>query len=185
MIPTPRFPPPGPLRNRVPRVLRYYQDAVTPRRPSRFTSFPSFRDTTAAHGLHFAPDATVCVRCAEPGACSPGDSVPGSCTWRHQGLPSSRGAFLVRLLMFPRPRPDVWLRPFVKHTCCPRSFNYEGSDDSTIEAQLHGFRTRCLRFVVQVTRTPRKTRYRLLVRLCRTGLPPEKAPLKGFILNCP
>jgi hypothetical protein len=70
-----------------------------------------------------------------------------------------------------------------RHPCCPRSFNDEGSDDSTVEAQLHGFRTRCLRFVVQVTHTPRKTRSRLLVRLYRTGLPPAKAPLKGFRLN--
>jgi hypothetical protein len=69
------------------------------------------------------------------------------------------------------------------HTCCPRSFNYEGSDDSTIEAQLHGFQTRYLRFVVQVARTPRKTRSRLLVRLCRTGFSPVEAPLKGFNLN--
>jgi hypothetical protein len=30
MIPTPRFPPPGPLRWCVPRLRRYYQDAVTP-----------------------------------------------------------------------------------------------------------------------------------------------------------
>ena len=85
--------------------------------------------------------------------------------------------------MFTRPRPDVLLRPFVRCTFCPRSFNYEGSNDSTIEAQLHGFRTRCLRFVVQVARTPRKTRSRLLVRLYRTGVTPVKAPLKGFILN--
>ena len=46
-------------------------------------------------------------------------------------------------------RTDVSDR-FAKHPCCPRSFNREGSDDSTIEAQLHGFRTRCLRFVVLV-----------------------------------
>ncbi len=73
--------------------------------------------------------------------------------------------------------------PFVRRPCCPRSFNYEDSDDGTIEAQWHGFRTCYLRFVVQVTRTPRKTRSRLLVKLCRTGLSPVKAPLKGFNLN--
>ena len=71
----------------------------------------------------------------------------------------------------------------MKRPYCPRSFNDEGSDDSTIEAQLHGFQTCCLRFVVQVTHTPRKTRSRLLVRLYRTGFSPAKAPLKGFSLN--
>lgn len=72
---------------------------------------------------------------------------------------------------------------FVRRLCYPRSFNDEGSDNSTIEALWHGFRTRCLRFVVQVTRTPRKTRSRLLVKLCRTGFSPAKAPMKGFNLN--
>ena len=71
----------------------------------------------------------------------------------------------------------------MKRPCCPRSFNYGGSDNSTIEAQLHGFRTRYLRFAVQVTHAPRKTRSRLLVKLCRTGISPVEAPTKGFILN--
>ena len=44
---------------------------------------------------------------------------------------------------------------------------------------------RCLRLAVQVTHTPRKTRFRLLVRLCRTGLSPAKAPLKGFSYQLP
>jgi hypothetical protein len=38
-------------------------------------------------------------------------------------------------------------------------------------------------FVVLVTHTPRKTRSRLLVKLCRTGFSPVEAPLKGFYLN--
>jgi len=112
-------------------------------------------------------------------------SNPGFCAWRHQGLPSSRGTSFVRLLMFTRPRPDERLWPLSRRPCCPRSFNDEGSSDSTVEAQLHGFRTRCLRLVVQVTHTPRKTRFRLLVRLCRTGLSPAKAPLKGFSYQLP
>ncbi len=36
---------------------------------------------------------------------------------------------------------------------------------------------------VQVTHALRKTRSRLPVKLCRTGLSPAKAPLKGFSLN--
>lgn len=34
-----------------------------------------------------------------------------------------------------------------------------------------------------VTHAPRKTRSRLAVKLCRRGLSPAKAPLKGFSLN--
>ena len=78
LIPTSRFPPPGPLRLCVPRLQRYYQGAMTPWSPSRFTSFPSIGDTIAAHDLDFALEAIVCVPCIEPGTCSPGNSVPGS-----------------------------------------------------------------------------------------------------------
>ena len=78
LIPTSRFPPPGPLRLCVPRLQRYYQDAMTPWSPSRFTSFPSIGDTIAAHDLDFALEAIVCVPCIEPGTCSPGNSVLGS-----------------------------------------------------------------------------------------------------------
>lgn len=108
---------------------------------------------------------------------------PGIMHVETPGFRSFRGASFVRLPMFTRPRPDECFRPFAKRPCCPRSFNDEGSDDSTVEAQLHGFRTRCLRLAVQVTRTPRKTRSRPPVRLYRTGLSPAKAPLKGFRLN--
>ena len=51
------------------------------------------------------------------------------------------------------------------------------------EAQLDGFRTRCLRFAASITRTPRKTRSRLPVRLYRTGFSPAEDPMKGFCLN--
>ena len=46
-----------------------------------------------------------------------------------------------------------------------------GSHDSKpFGAQSHGLHTRCLRFAVRVAPTPRKTRFRLLARLCRAGL---------------
>ena len=47
------------------------------------------------------------------------------------------------------------------------------------------FRSRCLRLAALGTQSPHKTRSRPLVRLCRTGLPPVEAPLKGFCLNFP
>ena len=33
---------------------------------------------------------------------------------------------------------------------------------------------------VTVTRSPRKTRFRLLAQLCRTGLVTRRVPMKGF-----
>ena len=37
------------------------------------------------------------------------------------------------------------------------------------EARSHGIRTHCLRFAGRVTPPPRKTRFRLLAKLCRAG----------------
>ena len=50
----------------------------------------------------------------------------------------------------------------------------------TFEAQSHGFGTGCLRFAGRVAPTPRKTRFRLLARLFRTGLITRRVPSKGF-----
>ena len=46
----------------------------------------------------------------------------------------------------------------------------------------HGFGTGCLRFAGRVAPTPRKTRFRLLARLFRTGLITRRVPAKGFKL---
>src|SRR4051812_716348 len=50
-------------------------------------------------------------------------------------------------------------------------------------AQSHGVWSRCLRFAGEVTRPPRKTRFRLLARLCRTGLVTRRVSMKGFTLE--
>ncbi len=62
----------------------------------------------------------------------------------------------------------------------PRSVHHEGSRIRTFEAQSHGFGTGCLRFAGRVAPTPRKTRFRLLARLFRTGLVTRRVPSKGF-----
>jgi hypothetical protein len=64
----------------------------------------------------------------------------------------------------------------------PRSVHHEGSRIRTFEAQSHGFGTGCLRFAGRVAPTPRKTRFRLLARLFRTGLATRRVPSKGFEL---
>jgi hypothetical protein len=48
------------------------------------------------------------------------------------------------------------------------------------EAQSHGFGTGYLRFAGRVAPTPRKTRFRLLAKLFRTGLVTRRVPSKGF-----
>jgi len=47
-------------------------------------------------------------------------------------------------------------------------------------AQSHGLDTSCLRFARWVTRTGRKTRFRLLAKLYRVGLATHRVPAKGF-----
>ncbi len=183
MISTSRFPPPGPLRRCVPRTRRYYQDAVTPRCPSRFASLPSRSRYHGSTRPGFRSPRrrvrsmrrawSLLTRRLRPGIMHVETSGPPKFSW-------SLICPFAHVHATPAGRVSLTV---VKHPCCPRSFNDEGSDDSTIEAQLHGFRTRCLRLAVQVTHTPRKTHSRLLVRLCRTGLSPAKAPLKGFRLN--
>ncbi len=64
----------------------------------------------------------------------------------------------------------------------PRYVHDEGSRIRTFEAQSHGFGTGCLPFADRVAPTPRKTRFRLLARLFRTGLVTRRVPTKGFEL---
>ena len=72
-------------------------------------------------------------------------------------------------------------RPLRRRDAAFRCVNDVGSrDDVDFGAQSHGPLTRCLRFAVPVTRTPRKTRFRLLAKLCRAGLVTRRVPSKGF-----
>lgn len=59
--------------------------------------------------------------------------------------------------------------------------NVGSPDDWHFGALSHSLRPRCLRFAGRVTPPPRKTRYRLLARLCRAGLDTRKVPLRGFL----
>jgi hypothetical protein len=47
-------------------------------------------------------------------------------------------------------------------------------------AQSHSLHTRCLRFAKWVTPMPRKTRFRLVANLYRTGLITRRIPRQGF-----
>src|SRR5260370_6867806 len=54
---------------------------------------------------------------------------------------------------------------------------------TTFEAQSRGFSAGCLRFAPPVTRTGRKTRFRLLAKLCREGLDSLRVRTKGFTMR--
>jgi len=68
------------------------------------------------------------------------------------------------------------------HRRGPRYVHGEGSRKSAFEALSHGFGTGCLRFAGRVAPTPRKTRFRLLAKLFRTGLITRRVPSKGFTM---
>jgi hypothetical protein len=71
----------------------------------------------------------------------------------------------------PLRRRDAAFRPY--YDVGSREVGYFG-------APSHDPLTRCLRFAARVAPGPRKTRFRLLARLCRTGLVTRRVPAKGF-----
>ena len=80
-----------------------------------------------------------------------------------------------------RPRRDLCARPLLRFDVAFRKFDGVGSHENhNFEAQSHGPFTRCLRFAGWVAPPPRKTRFRLLTQLCRTGLDTRRVPSKGF-----
>ena len=79
-----------------------------------------------------------------------------------------------------RLRPDPGSQTHTRSQHGPRAFHYEGAGRVTFEARSHGFQTRCLRFAGWVTPPQRKTRFRVRVRLSRTGLGTRRVPMKGF-----
>jgi hypothetical protein len=143
---------------------------VTSCRPSRRTSLPSLGDTSVALVVSLFGSPSAAGRSLELVTRCP----TGFFSRRRQDLSSSWAIPIIRLHMLSRPRQDrVLLDPWRSTRRGPRSSKDEGSHEhTTFEAQLHGFRTRCLRFAVPVTRTPRKTRFRLLVPRYRTGFSP-------------
>ena len=173
---TPRFPPPGP----------------------RGCEFPGFHGTIRALRLPAArPAALRCLRLAVPrehslfrsraAECcrrrawswSPGISGRELLPWRRQDLPRSWGTPLCPCPAL-RPRQDRRVRPLRHAGAAPALTTTKAPAFATFEAQSHGFGTGCLRFAGRVTPPPRKTRFRLLARLYRTGLATRRVPSKGF-----
>ena len=171
------LPSAGFLAVQVPRFPRYYQGAMTSCRPFRRASFPSLGDTTRSARVSPA---------TRPSAAAGGvlELVtrylrPGVGQWKRQDLLRSWGTPIVLLPCSPTPvGPTHQAIMMRRHG--PRADHDEGSCIRPFGAQSHGFGTGCLRFAGRVTPTPRKTRFRLLARLFRTGLVTRRVPSKGF-----
>ena len=152
---------------------------MTSCRPFRRASFPSLGDTTQA--LVFRPRAAERCRRRVSWSWSPGISGRDFGQWRRQDLLRSWGTPIVLLPCSPTPAGPTHLAMSMCRRG-PRGVHDEGSRIRTFEAQSHGFGTGCLRFAGRVAPTPRKTRFRLLARLFRTGLSTRRVPSKGFKL---
>jgi len=180
------FPSNGSVTRRLaslPRVLpggvslvpRYYQGVTTPCRPSRRVSFPSRgryqgRTRVSLPQGGVPPRGPGVVHPVPPAGVFLGDDrvshVPGE--------PSCAYA----LLFDPGRSRHPTTRCIVT---APAKIHNEGPCNSThFGAQSHGLSTHCLRFAGRVAPPPRKTRFRLLVRLYRAGLATHRVPAKGF-----
>jgi len=80
----------------------------------------------------------------------------------------------VAMHMLLRPRKNRTGLAFTSRRRGPGYGNVQGFFNWTFEAQSHGLTTGCLRFAVAVFRPRRKTRLRLLARLCRAGFAPAE-----------
>ena len=152
------------------QLHRYYQDAMTSCRPSRRTSFPSFGGTSVALVI-FAPRRTSAP--SKPGVGHP-VSPAGILPRRRQDLPSSWGISIVRLHVF-LPTPAGLLTPDLYGAAAwppdPRVQRLPRLVFRRSIARLSGSLSTLRRANYS---DPRKTRFRLLVRLYRTGFPPAR-----------
>ena len=72
-------------------------------------------------------------------------------------------------------------RPLRRRDAAFRHLNDVGSREyDHFGAQSHGPLTRCLRFAARVAPAPRKTRFRLLAKLCRAGVGSPQGPNERF-----
>lgn len=164
-------------------------------------SYPAFKryyegaKTSQAHPAGFgvtSPDGTTCgpplclhrVARGQPRDLENFASGPRPCSynalWRLRDLPSSQGT-PVRICpaLRPRPDPDAW--PITTPGCCSRTVEDESSRQQLL---FRGSITQLLRRLstlrAAVAQRLRKTRFRLVANLYRTGLITRWVPMKGF-----
>ena len=128
--------------------------------PPRPQSLPDLRRTLAPHRGADRPQRHPYL----PGRRRPRPPAAACCP----GPPRSQAPVRVRRLRV--------LRPFDWPLAAPLFSSYT----STFEAPQRGFQARGLRFAGWVTPPRRKTRFRVRVRLSRTGFLTRRVPMKGF-----
>ena len=105
-----------------------------------------------------APGLELVTRYLRPGLTMEAKGPP-----RFLGNPRERA-------LFSDPGGIVGARPLRRHDAAFRCLNHVGSrENNHFGAQSHGPFTRCLRFAVRVTPSPRKTRFRLLASFAGRG----------------
>jgi hypothetical protein len=150
---------------------------MTSCRPSRRASLPSLGGTTRSARVSLAARPSAAAgEC--PGVVHP-VSPAGNLVGGDDRISYVPGEPVVLLPCSPTPAGPTH-QAFAMRRRGPRYVHGEGSHYAAFEAQSHGFGTGCLRFAGRVTSTPRKTRFRLLARLFRTGLVTRRVPSKGF-----
>ena len=164
----------------VPRFRWYYQDATTSCRPFRRTSSPSLGGTAVRIWLVRYPRIqmqTTRTWSWSPGA--PAGIYRGDD--RISQVPGEPAALFARVL---RPRRDRDVRPLSTSRRGPRLIHGEGYPRSSL---FRGSIARLSGLLSTLRRNshllPRKTRFRPLVRLYRTGLVARRVPTKGFKLT--
>ena len=151
--------------------------------------FPDFRSTLSGlRPLASPPAALRCLRLAVPPAAplrSPGWGNSRGLDyllprrphrllgWRERDLPGS----WVTLSYMPRSTTPADLSPLAKTTTKDAAFRSENSVGSAFSFisglnRARGLNDPCVRFAAGIAPGPRNTRYRLVARLCRTGLTP-------------
>jgi hypothetical protein len=84
--------------------------------------------------------------------------------------------------LFSDPDGIASARPLQRRDAAFRSLDNVGSRESIhFGAQSHGPFTHCLRFAAPVARTPRKTRFRPLAKLCRAGVDTPQGSIERFL----
>ena len=163
------FPPPGPA-GPVPRLHRYYEGAAISCRPSRRASFPSLGGTAGPHVVFALRRTSASPRSGAAHPVAPAGISPR----RRQDLPSSWAISIVRLHVF-SPTPAGLLTPdHYGAAAWPLDPQVQRLPRLVFRRSIARFRTRCPRFAGRITPTPRKTRFRLLLRLYRMGFPPTR-----------
>jgi hypothetical protein len=168
----------GSPQGRIPLLHRYYGMLRLPIARPDALRLPSLAGTTrhgrfaplggpwSTGGQGFLPLAPLSPMRLFPNGNDRASQVPGEPLWACPVL---------------RPRRDLRARPLRRVGAAFRfSYSVGSRNFASFEARWHGPPTRCLRFAGRITPPPRKTRFRLLATLCRTGCCLLQGPNERF-----